>query len=156
MQKADILVTHAFWAPILFHPYKYGKLYVHVGRYPKGQLNLYEKANRLQTPSQVIAEICRNQTTSQRHKVKALPYPLPWDLTNKPEFHRKKNIILYAGRIHPEKGILELIEAWKNIHESLAKNYELRLIGPWKEKRAGLAKVLEIELSKRLDIVETK
>ena len=140
MQKADILVTHAFWAPILFHPYKYGKLYVHVGRYPKGQLNLYEKANRLQTPSQAIAEVSRNQTTSQSHKIKALPYPLPWDVISKLEYHHKKNIILYAGRIHPEKGILELIEAWKNIHESLAHNYELRLIGPWKEKEGGAGK----------------
>ena len=63
MQKR-YLGDPCFWAPILFHPYKYGKLYVHVGRYPKGQL-IYTKANRLQTPSQVIAEICRNQTNTK-------------------------------------------------------------------------------------------
>ena len=140
MQKADILVTHAFWAPILLDPSKYGKLYVHVGRYPKGQLSLYRKANRLQVPSQSIAEVCRNQTQSQRQKVKALPYPLPWNAASKLEFHNKKNIILYAGRIHPEKGVLELIEGWRNIDENLAKNCELRLIGPWRQKEGGAGK----------------
>ena len=99
------MVTHAFWAPIFFHSYKYGKLYVHVGRYPKGQLNLYEKANRLQPPSQAIAEVCINQTTSQRHKIKALPYPLPWDVTNKPEFHRKKHYSLRRTHTSRERNI---------------------------------------------------
>ena len=31
MDEADILVTHAFWAPLLFPKYKFGKQYVHVG-----------------------------------------------------------------------------------------------------------------------------
>ena len=33
---ADIIVTHAFWAPIFLKNKRFGKMYVHVGRYPKG------------------------------------------------------------------------------------------------------------------------
>ena len=44
MQAGDIMVSHAFWAPILFPKRKFGKQYVHVGRYPKGQLRLYRNA----------------------------------------------------------------------------------------------------------------
>ena len=56
-QKADILVTHTFWAPLLFPSDKLGKQYVHVGRYPKGQLQLYRKASRFQVPTSAIAVV---------------------------------------------------------------------------------------------------
>ena len=53
LPKADILVTHA-WAPLLYPKKQYGKLYVHVGRYPKGQMGLYKKATVLQAPTQAV------------------------------------------------------------------------------------------------------
>ena len=33
LPSADVIVTHAFWAPMLLPQRKYGKIYVHVGRY---------------------------------------------------------------------------------------------------------------------------
>ena len=57
LPPADILVTHAFWAPLLFPKEKHGKIYVHVGRYPKGQMSLYKKPlARLQVPSHTVAQ----------------------------------------------------------------------------------------------------
>ena len=55
LPEADILVTHAFWAPLLLPKDKFGKIYVHVGRYPKGQMCIYKKADRLQVPTQAVA-----------------------------------------------------------------------------------------------------
>ena len=37
LPEADILVTHAFWAPLFLPRDRFGKLYLHVGRFPKGQ-----------------------------------------------------------------------------------------------------------------------
>ena len=61
LPPADILVTHAFWAPLLINKSKYGKIYVHVGRYPKGQMKLYTNASRLQVPTRAIAEAVKKE-----------------------------------------------------------------------------------------------
>src|SRR5881227_1103196 len=39
---ADILITNTFWLPVLVRDPSRGKLYLHVGRYPKGQMWLYQ------------------------------------------------------------------------------------------------------------------
>ena len=70
MSPADILITHAFWAPILFPRQEYGVQYIHVGRYPKGQLLLYKKAARLQVPSKAIEEACKQEASSMSSKIK--------------------------------------------------------------------------------------
>ncbi len=54
LSASDILVTHTFWAPLILDPQQYGKIYVHVGRYPKGQFKLYSKASRFQVPTIAI------------------------------------------------------------------------------------------------------
>jgi glycosyltransferase involved in cell wall biosynthesis len=137
MKEADILVTHAFWAPLLFPEYKFGKQYVHVGRHPKGQLKLYRKASRFQVPTTAVADICREQIPSQVSKVKILPYPLTWNPLPRLDFEKKEKIILYAGRIHPEKGVRALLEAWLQMPKELVQDWTLRLIGPWRQQQGG-------------------
>src|SRR5258707_5552694 len=51
LPRADIIVTNTFWLPILLRNSRRGKIYVHVGRYPKGQMCFYGKVARLQSPS---------------------------------------------------------------------------------------------------------
>src|SRR6185295_14618166 len=41
LPKADIVVTNTFWLPILLGRTKNGLIYVHVTRYPKGQMRFY-------------------------------------------------------------------------------------------------------------------
>ena len=48
LPRADILVTNTFWLPVLIRSERYGKLYVHVARFPKKQMGLYRHAARLQ------------------------------------------------------------------------------------------------------------
>ena len=137
MPVGDILVTHAFWAPLLFPKERCGMQYIHVGRYPKGQLKLYNKAARFQVPTNSIANICRKQISDTGSRIKTLPYPLTWKPPSQIEFDQKEKVVLYAGRIHPEKGIEELIEAWNNISEEKISGWILRLIGPWREEQGG-------------------
>ena len=137
MQAGDIMVSHAFWAPILFPKKKFGKQYVHVGRYPKGQLNLYRNAVRFQVPSNSIAKICNLQIPQSAAKIKTLPYPLTWNPLSILDFQEKEKVVLYAGRIHPEKGIKPLIEAWCQLPDTVVRDWTLRLIGPHKEEQGG-------------------
>ena len=137
MANADILVTHAFWAPILFPKENCGKLYVHVGRYPKGQLRLYQKASRFQVPSKSIEDISKGQIPAQACKVKTLPYPLTWQPSQKENLNHKEKVILYAGRIHPEKGVESLLQAWVKLPKEIARGWTLRIVGPWKEEQGG-------------------
>jgi glycosyltransferase involved in cell wall biosynthesis len=137
MTRADILVTHAFWAPILFPKSKFGKIYVHVGRSPKGQLRLYKKAHRFQVPSKPIKEISEKQIPNEVFKIKTLPYPLTWHPSENIDFKNKEKVILYVGRIHPEKGVESLLQAWAKLSIEISRGWTLRIIGPWKEEQGG-------------------
>ena len=137
LPKADVLVTHTFWAPLLYPKEKYGKLYVHVGRYPKGQLCLYKKAAVLQTPTKSIAQSIRNQSSSVGDKISIQPYPLSLPVPTEIPFENKEKTVLYAGRIHPEKGIGELIQAWQKLKPVLKNGWRLKILGPWKQEQGG-------------------
>jgi len=137
LPKADILVTHAFWAPILFPRDQFGKIYVHVGRYPKGQMGIYKKADRLQVPTQAVARAVAAELKKGDDRVRTIPYPLPFSVpSNVPIMSRSKRV-LFTGRIHPEKGVLELLQAWKDLSESKRGDWTLRLVGPWREEDGG-------------------
>ena len=134
---ADILITHAFWAPLLLNPEKYGKLYVHVGRYPKGQMRFYQKAARLQAPSRVVANAISKELTDGDDRVLTIPYPLPFSTDQEEPFEQRPKRVLYAGRIHPEKGVLELVRAWQRLPDEVQTKWTLRLVGPWREEQGG-------------------
>ena len=148
LPPADILVTHAFWAPLLFPKEKYGKIYVHVGRQPKGQMKLYRKAARLQAPSQAVARAISARLSDGDTRVRAIPYPLPFQVDKPKPFADRPKRVLYAGRIHPEKGVLELVQAWAKLPEPMQKEWSLRLIGPWREEQGGAGLAYKEEVRK--------
>ena len=148
LPPADILVTHAFWAPLLFPIEKYGKIYVHVGRQPKGQMKLYRKAARLQAPSQAVARAISARLSDGDTRVRAIPYPLPFQVDKPKPFADRPKRVLYAGRIHPEKGVLELVQAWAKLPEPMQKEWSLRLIGPWREEQGGAGLAYKEEVRK--------
>ena len=138
LPQADILVTNAFWAPLLVRDSSRGALYVHVGRYPKGQMKFYGLAKRLQAPSEAITEAIRCEAPSKADLVKTISYPLSWDLVEPaPINESREQTILYLGRIHPEKGLRELVKAFAGLPEELLKQWRLNIRGPWKVSEGG-------------------
>lgn len=135
LTPADILVSNTFWLPILLRSENRGKLYVHVARYPKGQMRLYRHAARLQTVSTSVARAILSEYPSIASKVHVIGYPLP----NAPDraAHQKKPVILYAGRIHPEKGLQLLLDAFLALPEPIRLGWELRIIGPYEARYGG-------------------
>ena len=140
LPPADILVTNTFWFPLLKIDASRGLRYVHVARFPKGQFRFYKKAARLQCVSEVVAAGVRAQCPALANRVVTLPNPLPggaWESQPKPDAARAP-IVFFAGRIHPEKGLDILADAWgrPNVREVMA-DWKLVLAGPWKVEQGG-------------------
>jgi len=137
LSEADVLVTHAFWAPLLLPRTRFGKLYLHVGRFPKGQMKLYQKASRFQVPSASVAEAVIREIPDRKKLVSTLPYPLGWNVPESTPMDERPKCLLYAGRLHPEKGILELIQAFVGLAQRERKDWVLKIMGPWREDQGG-------------------
>jgi glycosyltransferase involved in cell wall biosynthesis len=140
LPPAQVVVTNTIWLPILIRDSRYGALYVHVGRYPKGQMRLYRHAARLQTVSAAVASAIARETPLCAHKIRVIPYPVlqvvdPTNLVN--SWKDREKTILYVGRIHPEKGLGILFEAFARLVESTDTQWHLTVIGPWETNLGG-------------------
>ncbi len=140
LPAADILVTNSFWLPILVQDVSRGRLYVHVARFPKGQMGWYHRAARLQTISLAVAEAIQKQAPNCAQLVKILPLPLTdgvWEPEPLPD-EKRDSIVLYTGRIHPEKGLELLAAAWTNPRTRAAlAGWKLVLAGGWSVAHGG-------------------
>jgi glycosyltransferase involved in cell wall biosynthesis len=140
LPPADILVTNSLSLPVLVRGKGHGSLYIQIGRYPKGQTRFYHHAVRLQAVSSVVAKAIIRQDPKGARLVKVIPYPLPNYLENidvAGSWHLRKKVILYVGRIHPEKGIDLLIEAFRLLVEAGFQDWHLALVGPWESAHGG-------------------
>jgi glycosyltransferase involved in cell wall biosynthesis len=140
LPAADIVVTNAIWLPILIRDSRYGSLYVHVGRYPKGQMWLYRHAARLQTVSTAVANAIAQQSPGCANKISVIPYPVAQTADPagvKASWAQREKNILYAGRIHPEKGLEILLEGFARFARADHMGWRLLIVGPWETKQGG-------------------
>jgi glycosyltransferase involved in cell wall biosynthesis len=134
--EADILVTNTFWLPIIERTRKHGLVYVHVQRGPKGQMRWYAHVARLLAVSRAIAKAIIAQAPQLQPKVRVIPNPVPFRITNASETPRSETI-LFVGRIHPEKGIELLLRAVLSLSAELFANWKLKIIGPHETHLGG-------------------
>jgi len=138
LPAADIIVTNTFWLPILLRNSRRGHVYVHVARYPKGQMRFYRKAARLQTPSHAVARAVAAETPKLAQKIAVIPYPAPGSTGElEPPFAERENTILFVGRVHPEKGVHLLVDAFAKETRTLSADWKLMIVGPTEKKHGG-------------------
>jgi len=150
LPPADIVVTHTFWLPILLRNEKRGRVYVHVGRYPKGQMRFYRHVARLQAMTQALARGIAKEIPDLTSKISVIPNPAPQSVTlNEPPplSERKKNI-LFVGRVHPEKGVHLLIDAFVG-KPAAFEGWKLVIVGPTETKFGGGGGAYEADLKRR-------
>jgi glycosyltransferase involved in cell wall biosynthesis len=135
LPPADILVTNTFWLPALSRRRSRGLPYAHVARYPKGQLKLYRRAI-LQTVSAPIRDAILAEQPDATDRVRVIPYPLA-DRYLLPEIAPAENTLLYVGRVHPEKGVRLLIEAFGQLPVELRAQWRVKIVGPWETAYGG-------------------
>ena len=139
--NADIIVTNTFWLPILLTSprRKSGKIIVNVNRMPKGQMRWYRNVDRLIAVSNAISGQITVECPAASPLVKVIPNPIDTKIfvpPNSPRCFQKIQTILYAGRVHPEKGIHLLIEAFCQLYVT-APDIRLRIMGPVEVYQGG-------------------
>ena len=147
---ADIVVTHTFWLPILLRSSKHGKIYVHVGRHPKGQMRFYRHVARLQAPTHALARAIAKEVPDLESKISVVPNPAPESRTTAtpPALAEREKIILFVGRVHPEKGVHLLIEAFTGKPAAFP-DWKLVIVGPAEIKLGGGGKDYLVDLKRR-------
>lgn len=150
LPRADVLVTNTFWLPILRPPVAAGKVYVHVARMPKGQIRYYSGASRLQAVSRAVADAIESEAPALAPKVTVIPNGLPDHVAyaDVPPLSARQNVLLYVGRIHPEKGIELLLDAFRLLRSP---DWRLTLVGPFEEASGGGGRDYARHLQQRAD-----
>jgi glycosyltransferase involved in cell wall biosynthesis len=139
LPEADILVTNTFWLPVLAPASGRGRIYVHVARYPKGQMRFYGGAARLQAPSQAVATAIAAEAPQLEKKIAVIPYPAPVALTGgePPPLAGRDKIVLFVGRVHPEKGVHLLVNVFASEARTIFADWKLMIVGPTEERLGG-------------------
>jgi glycosyltransferase involved in cell wall biosynthesis len=138
LPKADIIVTNTFWLPLLLRNSKHGRIYVHATRYPKGQMRFYKRAARLQAPSQAVARAIAAEAPALAQRISVIPNPVPGSTNVPPSpLTQREKIVLYVGRVHPEKGVHLLVDAFMKGARTVFADWKLVLVGPAEEKFGG-------------------
>ena len=134
LPPADVTVTNAFWLPWLMTrgptrsvARRAGRVVVNVARWPKGQMKLYLGVDRLAAVSGAVAGAVAAQCPAAAPLVKVLPNPID-TAAFAPEgrdYGSPPRTLLYTGRVHPEKGVHVLIDAFAEVY---AESPGLRLV----------------------------
>lgn len=140
LPSGDILVINDFWLPIFasLRP-KVGKIVINSNRFPKGQYWLYAKVARFAAASRVIGDAISQQYPAGISRIRVIPNPIDISIFSPPSSPRTSNknkVILYVGRIHPEKGIHLLLEAFTLIYKQIAE-VQLKILGPYQKNQGG-------------------
>lgn len=132
LPNADITISNTFWFPILslLRKKATGKLVVSVDRMPRGQYKFYRAASLFRVPSMAVLKAIKAESKVAGSKCILVPNPLPFVPKNQLQLNRKEKVILYVGRIHPEKGIETLLHAFQLACMRGLQGWRLRIVGP--------------------------
>jgi glycosyltransferase involved in cell wall biosynthesis len=133
LPDSEILISNTFWLPILARHLHKGRLLVDVQRMPKGQMRLYRGNSILRANSQAVHEAILAEVPEAAKRIITIPNPLPFEPPEQVHLHGKESVILYAGRIHPEKGLDLLMETAR----SIPPGWILDVVGPHQISAGG-------------------
>lgn len=140
LPSADILIINDFWLPVFaaLRP-NVGCIVINANRFPKKQYWLYAGATRIAAASSAIQEAIAQQYPAATSRIRVIPNPINTRVFSPPISPRpntENKTILYIGRIHPEKGIHLLLDAFAILSKQRPET-KLRIIGPVQENQGG-------------------
>lgn len=145
LPAADLLVSNTFFLPMLL-PTRgpHGALYIHCQRFPQAQYRWYQHAARLQAVSAAVADRILEVIPAAAPRVRIIPNPIPQAFglpsaeTLNAHLQTDRRLVLFVGRIHPQKGVGLLLEAFRQFRSSeVGAGWRLRLVGPMDAARGG-------------------
>lgn len=141
LPPADITITNGFFLPLVLPRARAGKIYVQIGRYPKGQMALYWRADRLQAVSRAVGRAVARQTPWLARNVRVIGYAIPGIFFAEGANVPRERVVLYVGRIAREKGIELLLSAFAMLrerqHADVPAGWGVRIIGPHRIEQGG-------------------
>jgi len=137
MPVSDITVTNSFFLPLLLPRRKAGMIYVHVARYPKGQLFLYRRADRFQAVSTAVTDAIKIQTPGRAADVVVIANPISEKYFSSNSREAKAPTVLFVGRLAREKGVDNLIRAFSSLMSEGGLEWKLRIVGPHAFEQGG-------------------
>lgn len=160
IKNTDVLIMNTFWSPFLCRFFKsnYNVSIYNVARYPKGQFKYLSHIDKLVACSSMIEHAVIQQNPNQKN-VLTINNPVNLAIFKRKEYNSIKGDtlhIVYSGRIHPEKGLINLVKAASLLAEkspvklSFIGTSDLQKGGGGEEYRRQLA-----ESAKVVDLVFT-
>jgi glycosyltransferase involved in cell wall biosynthesis len=141
LPPADVTITNAFFLPLVLPRRRAGKIYVQVGRYPKRQMFLYFRADRLQAVSHAVGQAIARQAPWLKRKIVVIPYAIPDPYFAPRGEAARQPVILYVGRVAREKGIELLIQGFAALgrqgEAAASARWSLRIVGPHAVAQGG-------------------
>lgn len=143
--KPDIVHVHALWDPLVHTAIKYSaKFNIPIIHSPHGMLTSWAIANKknkkriawllYQHRDLLKVSAFHVTCTDEKEDVLRLGFnqpihiiPLGIDIPEYDPINRRSNKILFMSRIHPKKGLLNLIEAWNKIRDE---RWSIVICGP--------------------------
>lgn len=115
LPKADIVVCNTVTLPVYLRWLKpsAGRVAVVLGRMPKGQNRAYAAVDTLLATSTAVADKIRAENSTLAARIFKFPNPIDWQLHQRAGAAASASMptIGYIGRIHPEKGLEQLLDA---------------------------------------------
>lgn len=141
LPQADILVTNDFWLPVFAAGFRRGagKVVVNANRFPKGQFRLYQSAACIAAASVAVRNAIVRECPALAAKTRVLPNPIDTSVmmpVKDRQATNERQTLLFVGRLHPEKGVHLLIEAFARLHRQYP-GWRLRVVGPVETKSGG-------------------
>lgn len=140
LPDADILITNDFWLPAFAAHLRRraGQVVVNANRFPKGQYFLYRGAARIAAASSAVRDAIVTQTPGLRDRIRVFPNPVDTRIMSPDDRPKAEDsrVLLFVGRLHPEKGVHVLAAAFAQI-AARHPGWRLRIVGPWKFEEGG-------------------
>ncbi len=142
LPRADVVVCNTVSLPVYLRWFKpsAGRVAVVLGRMPKGQNRFYGAADLILATSTAVARKALSENPSLAPRLLQFPNPIDWPLhaQSADRGGGRALTIGYVGRIHPEKGLEQLLEAARRLADNASlPDWRVLLVGPVEVGQGG-------------------
>lgn len=153
VQDTDILILNSQWSPILIRLFRsrYKKAIYSVERFPKKQAGAYKRIGKLDE-FRCCSTAVYNALLEQNPELSFCTWIVPNFIDTTIFSGEKKHVskepsVVYAGRIHREKGLDILVKAIDMLNEDNEHPIRLTLIGAYSFQNGGSGEEYKKELN---------
>lgn len=155
LPPGDVVICNTVTLPVWLRAAKpaAGKVVAVLARMPKGHGRAYGRVDLLLALSARVAEQLRAENASLAPKLAPFPYPIDYGLHVRARQAAAASgpalTIGYVGRIHPDKGIRQLLAAAAALATRPGlPDWRLELTGPWTVPEGGGGEAFRAELER--------